>query len=152
MPVTGLGIDAGGTYTDAVVYDLTGNKLLAKKKALTTKWDFSEGIHEALSGLDPDLLASVSLVCMSTTLATNAIVENRGQKVGLLLMPPYGLFEPEDIPYEPKALISGRLEITGEPIEPVDEGEIVRIAGSMIRRFKVEAFAVSGFAGVINPS
>lgn len=149
--IIGLGIDAGGTFTDSVIYDLTGKRLLAKNKANTTKWNYAEGIRKALAGLDTGLLASVSMVALSTTLATNAIVENRGQKVGLLFMPPYGLFEPGDIPYEPKALISGQLEITGAPIEPLDEEEIVRVARRMVDRFKVEAFAVSGYAGVINP-
>lgn len=147
----GLGIDAGGTFTDAVIYDLSGKNLLVKNKTLTTKWDYSEGIYAALTGLDPSLLASVNLIALSTTLATNAIVEDKGQKVGLLFMPPYGLFEPGDIPHEPKALVSGRMEITGEPIAPVDEAEVVRVARTMVRRHKVKAFAVSGYAGVINP-
>jgi len=149
--IIGLGIDAGGTYTDAVIYDLSETKLLAKKKALTTQWNFTEGIDNALAGLDPGLFGSINVVALSTTLATNAIVENKGQKVGLLFMPPYGMFEPEDISYEPKALVSGQLEITGESIDPVDESEIIRIAGQMVRQFKVKAFAVSGFASVINP-
>ncbi len=147
----GLGVDAGGTYTDAVIYDLAAGKLLDKKKAPTTKWDFTVGIGEALAGLDPVLLESVDLAALSTTLATNAIVEGKGQKVGLLFMPPYGLFKPEDITYEPKALISGRLEITGEQIQPVDGEEVRRVAHEMVERFEVRAFAVSGFAGAINP-
>jgi len=147
----GLGVDAGGTYTDAVVYDLEAGRLLDKKKALTTKWDFTVGIGEALAGLNPGLLASVELAALSTTLATNAIVEGKGQKVGLLFMPPYGLFRPEDITYEPKALVSGRLEITGEEIRPVDEPEVRRTARRMVDRFEVKAFAVSGFAGAVNP-
>jgi N-methylhydantoinase A/oxoprolinase/acetone carboxylase beta subunit len=149
--IIGLGIDAGGTFTDAVIYDLSGTKLLAKNKTLTTTWDYSEGISAALGRLDPVLLASVNLVALSTTLATNAIVEDKGQKVGLLFMPPYGLFEPEDITHEPKALISGRMEITGESIEPVDEEEVVQTARTMVRNHKVKAFAVSGYAGTINP-
>jgi N-methylhydantoinase A/oxoprolinase/acetone carboxylase beta subunit len=147
----GLGIDAGGTYTDAVIYDLSGKRLLSKKKALTTKWDFTEGIGEALSGLDQCLLASVNFVALSSTIATNAIVEDKGQNVGLLLMPPYGLFSPEDIPYQPRAIISGQLEITGALIQPVDEEEIGRIANQMVRQHEVKAFAVSGYAGSINP-
>jgi len=147
----GLGVDAGGTYTDAVIYDLAAGALLDKKKAPTTKWDFTVGIGEALAGLDPGLLQSVELAALSTTLATNAIVEGKGQKVGLLFMPPYGLFKPEDIAYEPKALVSGRLEITGEQIQPVDGKEVRRVAREMVERFDVKAFAVSGFAGAINP-
>jgi N-methylhydantoinase A/oxoprolinase/acetone carboxylase beta subunit len=147
----GLGIDAGGTYTDAVLYDFIRKRVLSKKKALTTKWDYTEGISEALAGLDQDLLQSANLVALSSTLATNAIVEDKGQKVGLLLMPPYGLFSPDDITYHPKALISGQLEITGVQIQPVDECEIGRIARQMVRQFEVKAFAVSGYAGSINP-
>ncbi|MBG0778662.1 MAG: DUF1638 domain-containing protein, partial [Desulfotignum balticum] len=63
---TGLGIDAGGTYTDAVVYDLENRSTLCKAKALTTKWDFTIGIENALTQLDPDPLAEVSLVALST--------------------------------------------------------------------------------------
>ena len=97
----GLGIDAGGTYTDAVAYDFASDSVLAKGKALTTRWDFSLGICEALDSLDAELLRRVDLVAVSTTLATNAIVEGQGQKVGLLVMPPYGLFDDADVPHEP---------------------------------------------------
>jgi N-methylhydantoinase A/oxoprolinase/acetone carboxylase beta subunit len=70
-----LGIDAGGTYTDVAVFDFTSDKVLAKAKALTTKWDFTIGIGEALDALEPGLLADIDMVSISTTLATNAIVE-----------------------------------------------------------------------------
>jgi N-methylhydantoinase A/oxoprolinase/acetone carboxylase beta subunit len=148
----GLGIDAGGTYTDTVLYDFELGQTICKHKALTTKWDFTVGIHEALSGLDLHILKKAEIVSLSTTLATNAIVEGDGQKVGLIIMPPYGGFEPEDIPYEPKAAISGRLTISGTEIAPVDEAEIKRIARRMVENDEVKAFAVSGYAGAINPA
>ena len=148
----GLGIDAGGTYTDAVIYDLKSQKVLGKSKALTTRWNFAEGIREALLNLEASMLSKVDLTAVSTTLATNAIVEGEGQKVGLLIMPPYGLFKPSDIPYEPKAVISGQLEITGAELSPVDESQVAQVAENMIRTHKVEAFAVSGFAGTVNPA
>jgi N-methylhydantoinase A/oxoprolinase/acetone carboxylase beta subunit len=147
----GLGIDAGGTYTDVVIYDFMVGKVLCKNKALTTKWDFTVGIKEALDGLDKKLLARTELAAVSTTLATNAIVEGEGQHVGLLVMPPYGLFEDQDIPYEPKTVISGRLEISGEVTALVDETEVRQVAHRMVKGKGVEAFAVSGFAGSINP-
>lgn len=148
----GLGIDAGGTYTDTVVYDLDRDKTLCKSKALTTKWDFTLGIGEALDKLDQVKLQQTQMVSVSTTLATNAIVEGEGQKVGMIILPPYGLFEPQDIPYEPKAIISGRLEITGKEISPVDEAEVKRVVRRMVTKDKVKAFAVSGYAGAINPA
>ena len=147
----GLGIDAGGTYTDVVIYDFKTDRLMDKSKALTTKWDFTAGIKEALGNLDISLLSKVELVAVSTTLATNAIVEGKGQKVGLLVMPPYGLFDPEDIPHTPKEVICGRLEIDGKETKPVDEKEVKRISRRMVEKNGVKAFAVSGFAGAINP-
>lgn len=148
----GLGVDAGGTYTDAVIYDFEDKRLRGKNKALTTKWDFTIGIREALDGLSADLLSRVELVAVSTTLATNAIVEGEGQKVGLVLMPPYGLSNPKDIPYEPKVVIDGQLEITGNEICPVDVRQVRRVAHQMAEKQEVKAFAVSGFAGAINPA
>ncbi|MGD9325152.1 MAG: DUF1638 domain-containing protein [Desulfobacterales bacterium] len=148
----GLGIDAGGTYTDTVIYDLAKGKTLCKSKALTTKWDFTLGIGEAMAGLDQEKLHQVEMVSLSTTLATNAIVEGEGQKVGMIIMPPYGRFEPQDIPYEPKAAISGQLEITGKEISPVDEKEVKGIVRRMVAEDDVKAFAVSGYAGAINPA
>lgn len=151
MVKTGLGIDAGGTYTDAVIYDVARGKTLSKSKALTTKWDFTRGIGEALAGLDGERLRTVEMVALSTTLATNAIVEGEGQKVGMILMPPYGLFDSRDIAYEPKAVVSGSLEISGQERTPVDPEEVRRIVRRMVDRDQVRAFAVSGFAGSINP-
>ena len=148
----GLGIDAGGTYTDVVIYDFRSDSILGKNKALTTKWDYTIGINAALDGLDTALLRQIDLVSVSTTLATNAIVEGRGQEVGLLVMPPYGLFHPSDLPHEPKAVIAGKLEIDGTEIAPINPDEIRRIAREMVSRHHVGAFAVSGYASTINPS
>ena len=148
----GLGIDAGGTYTDAVLFDLAQDRPLEKSKALTTPFDFTVGIANSLAGLDLRLLRTVDLVAVSTTLATNAVVEQRGCRVGLLLMPPFESFDGKGIAHEPKAVISGRMTIGGEVSEPIDADEIRRIARGMIDRQEVGAFAVSGYGGSVNPS
>jgi len=148
----GLGIDAGGTYTDAVIYDFENHALVRKAKAPTTKWDFTIGIGNALDQLDADRLARVDLVSVSTTLATNAIVEGRGQKVGLLIMPPYGLFDPADIPHRPVAVLDGRLEIDGVEIAPVDPGQVRQVARELVEKRQVGAFAVAGYASHNNPA
>ena len=77
-----LGIDTGGTYTDAVLMDHDTGKVLCSAKALTTRRDLSIGIGGAIDAAfeqpnapSPD---KVSLAALSTTLATNAIVEGRG--------------------------------------------------------------------------
>jgi N-methylhydantoinase A/oxoprolinase/acetone carboxylase beta subunit len=147
----GLGIDAGGTYTDAVIYDFRRHKVLFKSKALTTKWDFTKGIETALKKLDQLKLKQVEMVSLSTTLATNAIVEGEGQRVGMILMPPYGRLDKKEIPCEPKAIIQGQLQINGKEIVPVEASEVRRIARKMVQEHRIKAIAVSGFAGAINP-
>lgn len=148
----GLGIDAGGTYTDAVIYDWGQGRTRCKHKALTTKWDFTLGIGQALDGLDAAQLRQADLVAVSTTLATNAIVEGDGQKVGMLLMPPYGRYAPGEIPYTPQAVVSGQLDISGKELVPVDADEVRRTIQRMTETDGVGAFAVSGFGGTINPA
>ncbi|UVK55859.1 hydantoinase/oxoprolinase family protein [Mesorhizobium sp. AR02] len=92
-----LGIDTGGTYTDAVLWSETEGpqqgpnkgKVLAKAKALTTRHDLAVGISGAVdavlekAGTDP---AAIKLVSMSTTLATNALVEGQGGRVALVMI------------------------------------------------------------------
>lgn len=82
----GVGIDTGGTYTDAVVYDFDTNEILASAKALTTKEDLCMGIENAVDALDPDYFDKVSFVSLSTTLATNACIENKGGRAKLLML------------------------------------------------------------------
>jgi len=147
----GLGIDAGGTYTDAVVYDFVDETVRCKSKALTTRWDFTLGVGEALNGLDASALKAVQLVSVSTTLATNAIVENEGQKVGLLIMPPPGYRDDEESLHSPLHRLAARLDITGKELVPLDEREVRQAARQMCEQMGVEAFAVSGYAGSINP-
>ncbi|MCX7303905.1 MAG: hydantoinase/oxoprolinase family protein [Hyphomicrobiales bacterium] len=88
-----LGIDTGGTYTDAVLWaeGASGKRegLVAKAKALTTRHDLAVGISGAVdrvlgeAGVDP---ASIKLASMSTTLATNALVEGQGGRVALVMI------------------------------------------------------------------
>ena len=83
-----LGIDTGGTYTDAVLWS-EAEGVAAKAKALTTRHDLAEGISGAVdtvlekARVDP---AAVKLVSMSTTLATNALVEGQGGRVALVMI------------------------------------------------------------------
>ena len=147
----GLGIDAGGTYTDAVIYDFDNNRVIEKSKSPTTRWDFTIGITGALKKLDQSLLAKTEITVVSTTLATNAIVEDRGRKVGLLVMP-LGDVPAEKIEHSPWRVIGGRLTIMGDELEPVNEEEVRRTAAEMIARDGVEAFAVSGYGSTVNPS
>jgi len=74
----GVGIDTGGTYTDAVIYDFDNKIILGSAKSLTTKDDLSVGILGAIDALPPEILKQASIISLSTTLATNACVEDKG--------------------------------------------------------------------------
>lgn len=81
----GIGIDTGGTCTDAVLYDYEEKKVLASAKALTTRQDLSVGIQNALNALPSELVCKAETLALSTTLATNACVEDKGGRARLVL-------------------------------------------------------------------
>lgn len=141
-----LGVDTGGTYTDGVVLDLQTRQIVSKAKALTTKEDLAVGIGECLDRLALDRPEEIRMVSISTTLATNAIVEGRGAATGLIYM---GTEPDIDIPAEMCVRIKGRMTIMGEIAEEIDEAELDGVLESMQGR--VDAIAVSGYASVRNP-
>jgi N-methylhydantoinase A/oxoprolinase/acetone carboxylase beta subunit len=86
-----LGIDTGGTYTDAVLIDHTSRSILARAKAITTKGNLADGVGNAmasvLSAAGPHFdRSSIAAVSLSTTLATNAVVEGHGAPVTAILI------------------------------------------------------------------
>ena len=82
----GIGIDTGGTCTDVVIYDFETKAILAAGKALTTKTNLEIGIANALDQLPEALLRQAGSLALSTTLATNACVENKGYRAKLLII------------------------------------------------------------------
>lgn len=82
----GIGIDTGGTCTDAVVYDLTNKKILASAKSLTTHRNLAAGIRASITRLPRKLIKQAEYISLSTTLATNACVENKGGRVCLIFI------------------------------------------------------------------
>lgn len=81
----GLGIDTGGTYTDAVLMDLTEGRILDFNKVLTTHSNLVEGIEKVIAGLKQEYLKDIRLVSVSTTLSTNSTLEGKGHPAGLIL-------------------------------------------------------------------
>lgn len=82
----GIGIDTGGTYTDAVIYDMASREVLSYGKTLTTKAQLEIGIDRALGLLDQELIQKAELLALSTTLATNACLEDKGSRAKLLMI------------------------------------------------------------------
>lgn len=81
-----IGIDTGGTCTDAVIYDAASHQVLSYGKTLTTKKDLKVGILGALRCLDQELLKKAEHISLSTTLATNACVEGKGGRAKLVFI------------------------------------------------------------------
>src|SRR5256885_3028350 len=84
-----IGIDTGGTFTDCVVMDADGRRVTAK--APSTPDDFSEGVMEslllageALSLATEALLRDTARLALGTTVGTNAMLQRRGARVGLI--------------------------------------------------------------------
>ena len=143
-----LGIDTGGTFTDAVLAD-SANRIVASAKSLTTRHDLTLGIADVLHRLPREQLQNADLVALSTTLSTNSVVEGRGAPVGVLL-PGYrdkqveksGLLEflaPQQI-----RLIDGGHDAMGAERLPLDEAAVLQAVESMQSR--VAAFAVSSMS------
>ena len=82
----GIGIDTGGTCTDAVVFDTRSHQVLSQSKTLTTKRDLKVGILTVLKGLEKEAVSRAQYISLSTTLATNACVEHKGGRAKLVLI------------------------------------------------------------------
>ena len=145
MPLV-LGIDTGGTFTDGVLLDLDTKEVKNKAKAFTTREDLSIGIRkciENMGDLDP---RQVQLVSLSTTLATNAIVEGRGCRVGLILI---GHEPTGDLPAQQEFVVRGGHDIKGIPVTELDL-EAIRSAVTEMRG-QVDTIAISGYLSIRNP-
>ena len=153
-----LGVDTGGTYTDAVILDVAGDRVIGSSKSLTTRADLALGIGRAVdaalagAGVQPGAVAMVSL---STTLATNALVEGQGGRVALIFIG----FDPDDLTRgglsealkgDPVVTMAGGHSHAGTEIVPLDlawlETEVTRL-GPDVMGFAVAArFAVRNAA------
>lgn len=142
----GLGIDTGGTYTDAALVDLTNGRVIVKAKALTTRNDLSIGISGAIRNLGKIPVQDISLVSLSSTLATNSVVEGKGCRVALIIA---GEEYRESVPVEHVIQIQGGHTIRGKAKNELDLATakefIQGIAG------QIDAVAISTFFSVSNP-
>ncbi|MHB1355897.1 MAG: hydantoinase/oxoprolinase family protein [Anaerolineae bacterium] len=155
MMAVALGIDTGGTYTDAVLMDYETNLVLAHAKALTTKYNLSIGIRQAITDVLKLVPAEICLVSLSTTLATNAIVEGNGAPVCTLLIGYDLVFDGQTdltatLGTKHYALIVGGHEANGDERFSLD----VSAASRAIVEYApfVAGFAVSSYFGTRNPA
>jgi N-methylhydantoinase A/oxoprolinase/acetone carboxylase beta subunit len=153
-----VGVDTGGTYTDAAIIDAGSHRVISSAKAITTKGDLAIGVAEAITravGLLPQGLQpqDISLVSVSTTLATNAVVEGHGSAVGVVLIgfdaamvTRTGIAQA--FPGMPVETVAGGHDHNGDARVPLDlealEAALSRMAD------KVDAFAVASAFAVRN--
>lgn len=140
-----LGIDTGGTYTDAVLLDKKTNQVLKKAKSPTTREDLSVGINKSIDGLGIEDPKAIEKVVLSTTLATNAIVEGEGRPTGLIII---GELPRGELPENAMAQVQGKINIKGKEVVPLDMEEVAEACAKIAPG--VEAFAVSGMMSVRN--
>jgi len=151
-----IGLDTGGTYTDAIALE-GGQRVIASAKALTTHWDLSVGLGEAvravLKALPGGAPGHISLVSVSTTLATNAVVENRFSPICAILIG-FNDRMAGETGIEKQlggavVRVRGGHDPTGVEEQPLDEEAIEAAVRELGPR--VEAFAVAAQFSVRNP-
>lgn len=149
-----LGLDVGGTFTDAVIIE--GHRVIASAKARTTKDNLMDGIgaaldavlqslrtHAAKAGEDDDVMKSIEQVTLSTTVVTNTIVEHKEMPVDLYIITGPGMNVDHSFPVQPQ-YIKGYTDHRGIVVET----SVVDISAN---RHKHNLAAVSAKFGVRNP-
>ena len=170
-----IGVDVGGTFTDIVYGDMTTGAI-AIHKVSTTPADPSQGVMTGVlelcraQGVDP---AEVAYVLHGTTTATNAVLEHKGARAGMITnegfrdilhiarhqrVEHYSIRQ--ELPWQSRPLIErryrktvrGRLvPPTGQELEPLDE-YAVRRAARELKAEGVESIAVCFLFSYLNPA
>lgn len=167
-------IDIGGTFTDCLVSNSNGE--ISIFKSPTTPGEFEKGfinvLHVAAEGHGlsaAEFMSQIDMIVHGSTVSTNALVERKTVKVGLILNeghedilvlrqgPRKGAFQwrldyPD--PYVPRHLtrsVAGRIDARGRELRPLSLDQ-VRAAAADFRAMKVQAVAVGLLWSVVNPA
>lgn len=169
-----IGIDIGGTFTDIVALDTNSGNLAATKVPSTPK-DFSQGFF---NGVDKILRmtdtppSDVFRLVHGTTVATNAILEYKGAKIGILTTKGFRdtlivgreyrtemysvLFDPETPTFlcdrERILEIEERIDSQGNVVTPLNEDIVIKAVDDLVKKHGVEAIVVCYLFSFINPA
>ena len=144
-----LGLDVGGTFTDAVIMD--GHRVIASAKKRTTKDNLMNGIGEALDAVLEGYDASnIEQVTLSTTVVTNTIVEEKEQVVDLYVVTGPGRNVDDIFPVKP-IYLQGYTDHRGIVVERTPADAVRGIANMVQARSGTDLAAVSAKFGVRNP-
>ena len=153
-----IGLDTGGTYTDAALLNTATGRVLATGKSLTTRDDLSVGLSGAITKILQAFdgpASNIGLVSLSTTLATNAIVEGVGGRVGLFLIGfDDKVLERADLAravgQDPVKFVAGGHRPDGNQQDPFDGAALTKAAVAI--KADVSAFAVAAHFATRNPA
>lgn len=152
-----IGLDTGGTFTDAALLDTSQKQVLATAKSLTTRHNLAIGVGDALSQILAQAQVNTDelrLVSLSTTLATNAVVEGVGGVVGLVLIGfDEGVLERANLKAalgsDPVIFIGGGHRTDGRPQAQFDEAGLKQHIKKLAPH--VTSFAVASHFATRNP-
>ncbi len=151
-----LGVDTGGTYTDAVLIR-DEREVIASAKSLTTRTDLAIGVGKAISGVLDEAQVTpdqISMASLSTTLATNALVEGQGGRVALI----YVGFKESDLEKhglkdalkgDPALVVAGGHSHAGGEVRPLDTETLEAFLDS---HKGISGFAVAAQFATRNPA
>ncbi len=148
-----LGIDTGGTYTDGVLFDPQSQQVVKSVKVLTSHHDLRLCIENVLDLILAEFNAHISLVSLSTTLATNAIAEGKRKPVALFLLG-YDSELVHNFNFQDQFgtpdyfFITGRHDLNGIEQEPLDREAVSKLSRQVNER--VDAIAISSYCGPMN--
>lgn len=144
-----LGLDVGGTFTDAVIID--AHRVVATAKRRTTKDNLMNGIGEALDAvLEGYDTSNIEQVTLSTTVVTNTIVEEKEQVVDLYVVTGPGRNVDDIFPVKP-IYLQGYTDHRGIVVERTPADAVRGIANMVQTRSGTDLAAVSAKFGVRNP-
>ena len=144
-----LGLDVGGTFTDAVIID--GHRVVASAKRRTTKDNLMQGIGEALDAVLAGCNTSyIEQVTLSTTVVTNTIVEEKEQVVDLYVVTGPGRNVDDIFPVSP-IYLQGYTDHRGIVVESTPLNAVRDVAKMVQSHSGTDLAAVSAKFGVRNP-
>ena len=144
-----LGLDVGGTFTDAVIID--GHRVVASAKRRTTKDNLMQGIGEALDAVLAGCNTSnIEQVTLSTTVVTNTIVEEKEQVVDLYVVTGPGRNIDDIFPVSP-IYLQGYTDHRGIVVERTPTNAVRDVAKMVQSHSGTDLAAVSAKFGVRNP-
>ena len=144
-----LGLDVGGTFTDAVIIE--GHRVVSSAKRRTTKDNLMQGIGEALDAVLASCdTSNIEQVTLSTTVVTNTIVEEKEQVVDLYVVTGPGRNVDDIFPVSP-IYLQGYTDHRGIVVERTATGGVRDIARMVQERSGTDLAAVSAKFGIRNP-